>query len=52
MLLATISQVITRAQAEYESRSSRRKPEEQTEAPAPTVAAAGPTPAAPEAAQI
>src|SRR5262245_5715902 len=43
MILATISQVITRAQAEYESRSSRRKPEEQTEvaaAPAPEAAAA------------
>ncbi len=37
MILATISQVVTRAQAEYESKATRRKPEEAaTEAPATT----------------
>jgi len=47
MILATISQVITRAQAEYESRSSRRKPAEEGQAatveaaPATTEAAPG-----------
>jgi small subunit ribosomal protein S2 len=50
MLLATICQVITRAQAEYESKTSRRKTEETTETPAPVASDAAPV--APEAAQI
>jgi small subunit ribosomal protein S2 len=59
MILATINQVITRAQAEYESKASRRKPEEQAEtavtaipvstpsipAPAPESAASASAPA-------
>jgi small subunit ribosomal protein S2 len=42
MILATIGQVITRAQAEYESKSSRRKQteESQTAAAAPAAEAA------------
>jgi len=43
MILATVGQVVTRAQAEYESKSARRKPEDQPEAQ-PAVEA---TPAAP-----
>jgi len=46
MILATISQVVTRAQAEYESRSSRRKPEETTEAQPAAVETAAAAPAA------
>jgi small subunit ribosomal protein S2 len=45
MILATVSQVVTRAQAEYESRSSRRKPEE-TAAETQPAAEAAPAPAA------
>lgn len=40
MILATISQVVTRAQAEFESRSSRRKPEEAAVEGQPAVEAA------------
>ena len=46
MILATISQVVTRAQAEYESRATRRKPEETAEAQ--PAAEATPTAPAPE----
>jgi small subunit ribosomal protein S2 len=49
MLLATICQVITRAQAEYESKTSRRKTEEQTETSAVTTEEAT---AAPEATPV
>ena len=38
MILATVSQIVTRAQAEFESRASRRKPEEEGAAPAPAEA--------------
>jgi small subunit ribosomal protein S2 len=48
MILATICQVITRAQAEYESRSSRRKPAEEGQTPAAEAAPAA-TEAAPAA---
>jgi small subunit ribosomal protein S2 len=45
MILATISQVVTRAQAEYESRATRRKPEETAEAqPAAEATPAAPAP--------
>jgi small subunit ribosomal protein S2 len=57
MVLATVGQVITQAQAEYESRASRRvrtedaaaepKPEAAAEAPPVAVAAPAPVPAAP-----
>ncbi len=44
MILATVNQVITRAQAEFESRASRRKQEEAEAAtPAPVVVEAAPT---------
>ena len=44
MILATISQVITRAQADYESRASRRKQAEaEAAAPAPVAVEAAPT---------
>ncbi|NOS68772.1 MAG: 30S ribosomal protein S2 [Verrucomicrobia bacterium] len=46
MILATIAQVITRAQAEFESKSSRRKTEEQPEAAATPAPAVAETPAA------
>ena len=41
MILATVNQVITRAQAEFESRASRRKQEE-AEAAAPVAVVAAP----------
>jgi small subunit ribosomal protein S2 len=44
MILATIGQVVTQGQAEFESRSSRRKPAED-EATAPAAAAEAATPA-------
>ncbi|MCW5553552.1 MAG: 30S ribosomal protein S2 [Verrucomicrobiae bacterium] len=49
MILATIGQVVTRAQAEFETRASRRKVEEQSAAvePGVTEAAPAPTEAAP-----
>lgn len=56
MILATISQVVTRAQAEFETRASRRKPAEESAlaetetaqmAPAPAGAAPAPVEAAP-----
>ena len=48
MILATISQVVTRAQAEYESKATRRKPEEAAaEAPAATETAAPTTESVP-----
>lgn len=49
MILATIAQVITRAQAEFEARASRRKPEAEAEAAAPAAPAEA-APAAPTAA--
>jgi len=47
MMLATICQVITRAQAEYESKTARRKPEEQTEASATVAVETAPATAEP-----
>jgi small subunit ribosomal protein S2 len=49
MILATIGQVITRAQAEYESKASRRKPIEEGQA---TEAPPAPVEAAPIAADV
>ena len=48
MILATIAQTVTQAQAEYEAKYARRKSAE--EAPAPAEAAAAPAAPAPEAA--
>ncbi len=48
MILATVAQVVTQAQAEHESRSVRRKSEEEAAAAAPAVA---PVEAAPVAAE-
>lgn len=42
MILATLGQLITQAQAEFESRSSRRKPAEEAAVAAPDVAVAEP----------
>jgi small subunit ribosomal protein S2 len=51
MILATIGQAITQAQAEYEAKYARRKtPEEAVAAPAPAVEVAAPAPAVPAAA--
>lgn len=50
MILATVSQVVTRAQAEFESRASRRKTEEQSAAAEAVVAET--SPASPEAAPV
>lgn len=50
MILATVSQVVTRAQAEFETRASRRKTEEQSAAAEAAVAEA--SPAAPETAPV
>ncbi|HWH68956.1 MAG TPA: 30S ribosomal protein S2, partial [Candidatus Sulfotelmatobacter sp.] len=47
MILATVGQVITQAQAEYEAKFARRRPVEGAEAPAPAPApVASPAPAA------
>jgi small subunit ribosomal protein S2 len=56
MILATVAQVVTRAQAEYESKASRRKPAEEGQATEAAVvapeaaAAAEAAPAAPDVA--
>jgi ribosomal protein S2 len=40
MILATVGQIITQAQAEFESRSSRRKPAEESAIAEPSAVAA------------
>ena len=50
MILATVSQIVTRSQAEFESRASRRKTEEQNTAAEAVVAET--SPASPEAAPV
>jgi small subunit ribosomal protein S2 len=50
MILATVAQIVTRAQAEYESKASRRKPVDESQATEATPAAVEAAPAAADAA--